>query len=104
MCEVCYVDMQGACSSTLNDAAVTVNVIAWCSDCQQNDIVLAPALLEVLAVTDRPLVQYRQVMSCAPETPDSPQLCNSCLLLCLQKQQVLFAMMSEFFCKALWHS
>jgi len=64
-------DMQGACSSTLNSAAVTVNMIGWCSDCQQNDMVLAPALHEVLAVTDSPLVQYRQVMSCAPETPDS---------------------------------
>ncbi|DBA79253.1 TPA: hypothetical protein ACH3X1_009067 [Trebouxia sp. C0004] len=63
-------DMQGACSSTLDGAAVTVNMIGWCSDCQQNDIVLAPALHEVLAVTDSPLVQYRQVMSCVPKTPD----------------------------------
>ena len=71
MCQVCYVDMQGACSSTLDGAAVTVNMVGWCSDCQQNDIVLAPALHEVLAVTDNPLVQYRQVRFCVPETPDS---------------------------------
>ncbi len=71
MCSVCYVDMQGACSSTLNGAAVTINMIGWCSDCQQNDIVLVSALHEVLALTDSPLVQYRQVMSCVPKTPDS---------------------------------
>lgn len=63
-------DMQGACSSALSGAAVKVNMVGWCSDCQQTDIVLAPALHEVLAVTDSPLVQYRQVMSCAPESPD----------------------------------
>ena len=52
--------MQGACSSML-DGTVTVNMVGWCSDCQQNDIVLDPALLELLAVTDSPLVQYKQV-------------------------------------------
>ena len=97
-------DMQGACGSTLNGAAVTVNMIGWCSDCQQNDIVLAPALHEVLAVTDSPLVQYRQVMSYAPETPDSaPALQQLSAALPAEAPGFLFAMMSEFFCKALWH-
>ena len=53
--------MQGACSSMLDGSAVTVNMVGWCSNCQQNDIVLDPALHELLAVTDSPLVQYKQV-------------------------------------------
>lgn len=53
--------MQGACSSMLDGAAVTVNMVGLCSDCQGNDIVLDPALHELLAVRDSPLVQYRQV-------------------------------------------